>query len=83
MSIRKLTLSKDLELMYKYVKSNNNNSKFIHIVRRIDSVYGNYIAIRLMCGNTIGTKRKVSFMLSNDESPCKRCVEVFNLNNGE
>lgn len=62
--------------LYQYVKSNNNNAKFIHIVRALVSVNGNSVVARLMCGNNMGTQKGLTFCASNKEAPCKKCIEI-------
>jgi len=62
--------------LYKYVKSNNNNAKFIHIVRGLVSVNGNSVNAKLMCGNNMGTQKGLTFCVSNNPSPCEKCIEI-------
>ncbi|PHS09387.1 MAG: hypothetical protein COA78_12055 [Blastopirellula sp.] len=79
--ISNVILAPSVKPLYKYVRSNNNNAKYIHIVKDIKSVNGNWVSVKTLCGAQIGTQRKLTFLTDNKSSPCIKCAigQISNL----
>jgi len=73
---RVLDLNRSGLNLYERVRSNNRSNSLVHYVRSIVSVDGSFIIVKLLCGNSIGTQRKVSFVKSYSHQECNRCKLV-------